>query len=109
MNYLLILFIQHVSIFPIDIKLAYLEYRTSCTFKINSANRTIGHNLSVGGSIKSRHLVNKSAYDLSIDNCKMNYNDIGIFAKDIFGGVIVYRSHIHVDTRNKKLFISYLY
>ena len=64
---------------------------------INSAYRTYQHNLDVGGSPNSQHLLGKAA-DIVVKGIMPK--TVGEFAKRIgFKGVGIYSNFVHVDTR----------
>lgn len=64
---------------------------------INSGYRTNAHNIKVGGSANSQHLLGK-ACDIVIKG--ITPNALGTMAKKIgFTGVGIYKDFVHVDTR----------
>ena len=96
MNYLVILFMITINSSILNYKLKYAEFLTDCKFTITSHNRTIGHNKYVGGIDNSFHTMSSIAYDI-VPTCNKSYKEIGYKLKGIFKGVILYKTHIHVD------------
>ena len=81
----------------------YVSFKqhTSCDFSINSYIRSRAKNTSVGGSEGSFHLTGQ-ALDISpLRGCNKSLKQLGKEATKYFNGVIVYRTHIHIDMGNR--------
>tara|TARA_R110000851_G_scaffold31743_1_gene85527 strand:- start:134 stop:439 length:306 start_codon:yes stop_codon:yes gene_type:complete len=78
-------------------KIAEFEKASKCSFIKTSGVRSVEHNKKVGGVSRSYHLTG-DAYDL-VPKCDTSLKKLGKIAAKIFNGVIVYKSHIHVDVR----------
>ena len=66
---------------------------------INSAFRTVSHNKKVGGTSNSQHLLGKAA-DIRVTG--MSPKELAKYCEKIgFGGIGIYGSFVHVDTRDK--------
>ena len=72
-----------------------------CSLTINSYIRSTAHNKAVGGSKDSFHLTGQ-AFDVTpLRGCNKSLKQIGKEATKYFNGVIVYKTHIHVDMGNR--------
>jgi len=74
--------------------------------KVNSGYRSLNHNKSVGGSVKSQHLLGKAA-DLVIEGITPEQlaNGIQMLIDDgeiLEGGIGIYNSFTHYDIRGFK-------
>lgn len=68
--------------------------------KINSAYRTMTHNKKVGGSTNSQHLKGKAA---DIQVAGINPILVAMYSEKLnAGGIGVYKTFTHIDTRDKK-------
>lgn len=68
-----------------------------CTFRITSYIRSKAHNRRVGGVKKSFHLNGQALDVVAEKGCEESYKQLGILAKRYFNGVIVYKTHLHLD------------
>jgi len=98
---LLIAFSQEAnSLDPaIHIKLNKLERATGCDLKINSGDRSRSHNKAVGGVPNSYHIRNKAIDVGLLKACGKSLRWIAKKATKYFRGVILYKTHIHLDIR----------
>jgi uncharacterized protein YcbK (DUF882 family) len=81
-------------------KLQQLRETINKPIIINSAYRTIQHNKNVGGSPTSQHLLGKAA-DIRVNG--MSPKELAKYCEQIgFGGIGIYNTFVHVDTRTKK-------
>ena len=79
-----------------------LRNEIGCPLTVNSGYRCPAHNKSVGGAAHSFH-VEGMAVDISTPNEEVQ-NRLVELAKPMFGGVIIYPTFVHLDTRVKSLF-----
>ena len=75
--------------------------KVPCKVITYSAKRSIANNRKVGGAINSYHLYGR-ARDISA-SC-LSHLSLGKLARSHFKGVIVYKSHVHIDNRDKPYF-----
>jgi len=88
-----------VAIVDLDLvaRLEELRQRVGEPIRITSGYRCPKHNAEVGGSPVSLHMVGAAA-DIVVPG--MDPIVVANYASTIgFGGIIVYRSHVHVDLR----------
>ena len=104
MKYLIVLLYSFVCFSSIMKLKDKLERDTGCSFVISSGDRSISHNKKVGGSKGSYHLKKGMALDV-VKKCDKSYMVLGKAATKYFGGVIVYKDHLHLDTRPYKVFL----
>ena len=82
---------------------------TGCTLLITSGNRTPEYNKKIGGAKFSYHLKKNSARDIipKDKNC-ISIKALGKIACE-YTSTIVYKRHIHIDNRKKRLCINARY
>lgn len=88
---------------PAVLKLQYGKFKeaSGCNFIITSGHRSIEHNKLVGGAVRSFHLKGE-AYDIvPLKTCSKSRYKLYTLAKEYFNGVILYKSHIHVDVGDR--------
>ena len=66
--------------------------------KVTSGFRCNHHNTSVGGAKNSYHTLGRAA---DIKCLGVGVDQLAECAREIFNGVIIYKSWVHVDTRKK--------
>ena len=87
----------------IDDNLSRIQKEVPCKIKVHSAKRSKKHNKRVGGAPNSYHLYDR-ARDISARCISMK--KLGKIAKKYTNGVIVYKSHVHIDDRPNKLYLE---
>ncbi len=87
-------------------KLKELEAISGCKFTISSHIRSKEHNEAVGGTKNSYHLSGRAIDIVKDTKCGLSNMEIGILAKDIYNGVIIYDGHLHLDIRKGHLFMD---
>lgn len=85
----------------IDTALAKIQKEVPCKLSLHSGKRSPEHNKRVGGAPKSLHLTDR-ARDISAP-C-LSHKELGKIAKKHVNGVIVYKSHVHIDNREIPLY-----
>lgn len=86
----------------IDNKVLRLQHLSGCRLKISSGYRTPKRNKAIGGAPESYHLSDRARDLIIVGKCPHNYRTLALIAAGLFGGVISYRTHLHVDTREEK-------
>lgn len=66
--------------------------------KITSGFRCNHHNAHVGGAKKSYHTLGRAC---DIQALGVGVDQLAEYAREIFGGVIIYNSWVHIDTRKR--------
>lgn len=79
-----------------------LEVDTNCKLIVSSGHRTVAHNRAVGGARNSFHIKGEALDLVKGPSCKKTYLELARVAYQYYGGVIIYKDHIHVDVRTKK-------
>lgn len=80
---------------------AAIQAEVPCKIRIHSSKRTPEHNKRVGGAPNSYHLKGR-ALDISA-KC-LSHKELGKIAIKHANGVLVYKSHVHIDNRPNKLY-----
>lgn len=109
-NFLVLVSYSHASISipnidlikKLDSKIIQLSDLSNCTLTITSGKRSKERNFRVGGARNSYHLKDLARDIITDKDCKYSYLQLGYMAKLLFPGVIVYRSHLHLDMRANK-------
>lgn len=86
----------------INVRFTKLKDLTKCNLKISSGYRTVKQNRRVNGARYSYHLKDLARDVVKDTQCKLTYRQIGLVALSLFQGVIVYKTHIHVDLRSTR-------
>lgn len=81
--------------------LASIQAAVPCKIRVHSAKRSKEHNRRVGGAPNSYHLRGR-ALDISA-KC-VSHKKLAKIARKYANGVLLYRTHVHIDNRPKKLF-----
>ena len=85
----------------IDKAVEELELETTCEMKITSGLRTPEHNKKIGGAKNSYHLTDR-ARDVVPEKGCITIPELAKIACE-FASVIEYKSHIHIDDREKRI------
>ena len=96
---------NNVSLDLIDVLQEFAD-RTSSSIAISSACRCRDHNLDVGSNDDSMHRIGIAA-DLVTLNC--SHDEAASIALEMFnegkiGGLIIYRTFLHIDLRRKQYY-----
>ena len=81
--------------------LGAIQKEVSCKVRVHSAKRSKEHNKRVGGAPNSYHLKGR-ALDISA-KC-LSHKNLAKIARKHASGVLLYKTHVHIDDRPKKLF-----
>ena len=78
-----------------------IQKEVPCKIQVHSAFRSPKHNKRVGGAKNSYHLLGRA---LDISAPCMSHSALSKIARKHVNGVLLYKSHVHIDNRPYKLF-----
>jgi uncharacterized protein YcbK (DUF882 family) len=84
-----------------DYRLYQLRKASNCKLVVSSGFRSVSENRRVGGAKNSYHLKDMTRDVIIEPSCLYFKFALAELAKKFFNGVIVYKRHIHLDTREK--------